>query len=407
MSDGAHRTLALMLGTLLIAAVLGCVQQAPPELLRAVEDLERELESTRSVEFAPAEYRQFARHWVAFQKRLQFEEDVIRWPWEPNRLALDLQQIHEEGVHAVAVATRRREADRIQAQAEVTRLEDRVDLLTAKSNEVGGRLVLGQRPVKTDLLIRQAQAFLDAAQYRRAVDATRQASRLVDEQTSDLRHVLHRYADPARLAVWRQMVNRTIEWSRAHEAVSIVISKAERRLTVYRSGRPLATFPIRLGFNGILEKRRQGDGATPEGHYRVISKRDRGQTQFYRALLIDYPNAEDRRRFGLARKAQTLPPGARIGGAIEIHGLENEGLSATLGCVMLENAHMDRVFEASAVGTRVAIVGAVDEDNPVALALGELTTSPGAPALSEASSALSPELSPARPNNEGRSPEPS
>jgi hypothetical protein len=119
----------------------------------------------------------------------------------------------------------------------------------------------------------------------------------------------------------------------------------------------------------VLEKRYQGDGATPEGQYRVIKKRDRGQTQFYRALLLDYPNSEDRRRFQLARTAGAIPAESFIGGQIEIHGKEDMFLSQTLGCVMLDNREIDAVFEATAVGTPVTIVGAMEVTNAVALAL--------------------------------------
>jgi hypothetical protein len=61
------------------------------------------------------------------------------------------------------------------------------------------------------------------------------------------------------------MARETIEWSKKHRTSAIVISKAERSLTLYRSGQKLVSYPVRLGFNGINEKRYQGDGATPEG----------------------------------------------------------------------------------------------------------------------------------------------
>ena len=169
--------------------------------------------------------------------------------------------------------------------------------------------------------------------------------------------------------MWRRMAQRTVEWSRAHGAAAIVVSKADRLLTLYRNGRRAVSYPVRLGFNGVLEKRYQGDGATPEGQYWVIKKRDRGQTQFYRALLLDYPNSEDRRRFQLARTAGAIPAESFIGGQIEIHGKEDMFLSQTLGCVMLDNREIDAVFEATAVGTPVTIVGAMNVTNAVALAL--------------------------------------
>ncbi|HJU04154.1 MAG TPA: L,D-transpeptidase, partial [Nitrospiraceae bacterium] len=143
-------------------------------------------------------------------------------------------------------------------------------------------------------------------------------------------------------------------------------------LRLYRSGREIASYPVQLGYNGIFEKRYRGDGATPEGHYRVIRKRDRGQTDFYRALLLDYPNEDDHRRFQHARRTGTIPPDASIGGQIEIHGGDDEDLSQTFGCIKLDNHQIDVLFQVVNVGTPVTIIGAIKRANPVALALAEL-----------------------------------
>jgi murein L,D-transpeptidase YafK len=144
-------------------------------------------------------------------------------------------------------------------------------------------------------------------------------------------------------------------------------------LTLYRGGKKVLSYPVRLGFNGIKEKRYQGDGATPEGRYRVAGKRGRGQTQFYRALLLDYPNQQDRRRFVNDRRNGRIPAFRNIGGQIEIHGVDNELMAQTLGCVMLENPQMAVLFDRVDNGTPVTIVGALLEHNSVARALSKLS----------------------------------
>ena len=143
-------------------------------------------------------------------------------------------------------------------------------------------------------------------------------------------------------------------------------------MTLYRNGQAVASYPVRLGFNGVQEKRYEDDGATPEGAYRVVRVKDRGQTDFYRAFLLDYPNADDQQRFQSARKTGVIPARARIGGNIEIHGEANRQLSQTLGCVMLGNRRMDALFREVEAGTPVTIVGAVDVDNTVAVVLAQL-----------------------------------
>ena len=104
-----------------------------------------------------------------------------------------------------------------------------------------------------------------------------------------------------------------------------------------------------------------------------MSKRGRGQTQFYRALLLDYPNQDDRRRFLSERKMGKIPMLRGIGGQIEIHGVENELMAQTLGCVMLENVQMAALFDRVDAGTPVTIVGALLEQNSVAKALSSLS----------------------------------
>ena len=104
----------------------------------------------------------------------------------------------------------------------------------------------------------------------------------------------------------------------------------------------------------------------------MAAKRGRGQTQYYRALLLDYPNQEDRRRFLTDRKKGKIPAFRDIGGQIEIHGVDNELMAQTLGCVMLENPQMAVLFDRVDNGTPVTIVGALQADNSVARALANL-----------------------------------
>jgi hypothetical protein len=198
------------------------------------------------------------------------------------------------------------------------------------------------------------------------------AAGLLDDQIALLNTELGRYADERTITEWRRLARRTVAWSKTHQAAAIVISKADRSLTLYRTGQIVVSYPVQLGYNGMLGKRYQGDGATPEGQYRIIKKRDRRHTQFYRALLLDYPNADDRRRFHSERNAGAIPVGAMIGGQIEIHGLDQQVMSQTLGCIMLENRWIDILFDSVEVGTPVTIVGALNLSNSVALALGAL-----------------------------------
>ncbi len=357
---------------LLVSSLSGCVEAVPQDAVTAVENIDRDLTELRAAEFSPTDYAQFAQQWLALKARVQADEDLIRWPWEPNDLEAALRRLQEEGSRTVARLTKERESLRRSAADKIARVEDRFRMMTLKISAIDNRFVLGQNPVETDLLMKQAHAFYEQGRYDRSLDASDQAAHNLATQAAELSSELGRYADRGRISRWQQMAKDTITWSRIHRTSAIVINKADRELTLYRNGQKILSYPVRLGFNAIREKRYQGDGATPEGQYRISSKGGYGRTQFYQALVLNYPNEDDRRRYQLGRKTGQIPPSRGIGGQIEIHGVKNELMAQTLGGVMLDNPQMALLYNRVEKGTPVTIVGALYEKNSVALALATL-----------------------------------
>jgi hypothetical protein len=166
-----------------------------------------------------------------------------------------------------------------------------------------------------------------------------------------------RFDDPELVATWRRWVEDTVDRSRRSRGRAIVVDKLARRLEVFSSGQPVASFAIELGANGLAQKVHAGDRATPEGVYRVTAVKSGGQTKYYRALLLDYPNDADRRRHREAARAGRVPEGAGPGSLIEVHGDGGRGQDWTDGCVALTNDDMDRLVGYVRVGTPVVIVG--------------------------------------------------
>lgn len=358
--------------SVILFALPGCMQKVPSEVVEAIESLDRQLVESQGAEYAPEVYGRFVKHWVALRGQLQAAEDEIVWPWESNPLLVSLQKVRDEGEEAMAQSRSQRETRRLETETRLAFLEGRLRTFNSRIDEMGSRVVLGRKPVEMALLLHQARTFFDQGLYDRSVHVAQQAAGMMEVQTAVLTTTLGHYADERRIHAWRRMAQQTIEWSRVHHTAAVVVSKADRRLTVYRNGRQILSYPVRLGYNGILEKRYQGDGATPEGQYHIIRKRDRGQTQFYRALVLNYPNGEDRRRFQQARHTGRIPADAFIGGQIEIHGGDDILMNQTLGCLMLENWQMDAIFRVVEQGTPVTIVGAVQLTNSIAMALAGL-----------------------------------
>ncbi len=153
------------------------------------------------------------------------------------------------------------------------------------------------------------------------------------------------------------------------------ISKSEQMLYVYHGASLTTKFPTDLGYNFFADKMRRGseaipdDWRTPEGEFYIVNKNPR--SEFYRALVLNYPNAEDANRgirAGLisdtefeqivqAQNGRTIPPmGTALGGWIEIHGDGTGGKNNwTRGCIAVLNAQIDRLWSIVHVGTPVLI----------------------------------------------------
>lgn len=219
--------------------------------------------------------------------------------------------------------------------------------------EFGKRLLLQ----KARISLREARNLQASGEPEGATDRAGRASRQAREVRATAATLAARYTDPERLRTWGRWVDDTVAASRASGGTAIVVLKEQHVLQLYRGGRLVRSFPAELGYNSVHTKLRAGDGSTPEGRYRITAKKGVGQSIYYKALLLNYPNEEDRLRFERARRAGTIPRGASPGGLIEIHGDGGRGKDWTKGCVALRNDHIDDLFAIASVGTPVTIVG--------------------------------------------------
>ena len=362
----------LALAGILLTSLGGCVETVPDELVEAIESLDRDLVTLRAADISPEGYTKFNRQWIALRTRVQSEENIVRWPWEDNELETELESLQVEGAELVADVNTRLQAQRASVESKLAKVEQKLRLLNTRVGDIGSRVMLGEHPVETELLVRQARLFLEQGQFEQAVRASDRAGEILLTQTTLLTNELGRYADADLIAAWRESAQRTIDWSKSHRAQSIVISKADRVLSLYKNGRKVLTYPIRLGSRGIRAKQHYGDGATPEGEYRIHRKRGSGQTPYFRALLLDYPNADDRRRFEEAQKSGLIPRSQPMPGLIQLHGTAQGITDQPFGSVLLDNPHIAKLFDQVSVGTPVTIVGALESHNSISLVLVDL-----------------------------------
>lgn len=341
----------------LIAAMLAADQ--PPvssvELARLAVSRARDAEAGR---YAPGLLR-------AAESRLEetkFAWEIENLKWSPRRdfartrgLALDTVE-RAERAQRRAITVR----DSLKSYTEIRlrRVSAELEAFESYYDDVPIGKSLRQSAVKCDVLIQSSRAAFRRGDYIAAAERANDAGKLIDHAASRSKQFLGEYM--TKVSEWQRMAGETIAWSAKKKAVVIIVDKMNRVCKVYRSGALSEQFPVELGSNWIGDKRHRGDKATPEGTYHVRRKKAPGQTRYYKALEIDYPNEADVKRFREAKKRGQLSAGAAIGGIIEIHGEGGRGENWTEGCVALKNTDMDRVFAAAIVGTPVTIVGALD-----------------------------------------------
>jgi L,D-peptidoglycan transpeptidase YkuD (ErfK/YbiS/YcfS/YnhG family) len=204
----------------------------------------------------------------------------------------------------------------------------------------------------------KARSYFQARRFDDAIREARASLSAAETAREGSRARLQRYVDPANVALWRRWTEQAIAASLSPPGISLLVVKEDHQLHVYRNGRRTRTFAVELGARSVDQKLHAGDRATPEGLYRVIKKKGRGQTKYTLALLLNYPNDEDRARFARLKAQGQITPRTAIGGLIEIHGHGGQGFDWTDGCVALPDPEMERLYNEVPVGTVVAIVGA-------------------------------------------------
>jgi len=140
----------------------------------------------------------------------------------------------------------------------------------------------------------------------------------------------------------------------------IQIDKSDYELSVYDDEGWYATYPVVFGEKTLGDKMVQGDRKTPEGDYKIVSKRP--HEKWGTIMLIDYPTAADKAKFNQRKAKGLIPPNAKIGDGIGIHGTwQRDDMAVdyfqnwTNGCISLKRSEMDEIYAMIPIGTRVSI----------------------------------------------------
>jgi len=209
--------------------------------------------------------------------------------------------------------------------------------------------------IRAKLLFTEGESALRRNDKLQAIKKINTSMGIIAQANSDAGKFITEYF--SMYSSWQKWVRETIHWSAGMKEYAIVVDKLAHTCTLYKNGNVFKVFGIEMGPNWIGDKVQHGDRATPEGKYHITKKLVKPQTIYHKALLINYPNEEDKKRFSLDKRNGNLPARAQIGSLIEIHGEGGKGIHWTDGCVALLNKDMDILFQFVKVGTPVTIVG--------------------------------------------------
>lgn len=333
---------------------------APAEVARALQQ-ERDLWRAGASFYAPEDYESYLQALAAARKFHQKEELKIGFFRNYRRVQMEFSQVLAEGERISRLIEEKKASLKEEITSRKNDLVSRYEVINNLSLELSQRTLSRQQLAQVDVLLREVDRLLSQARYEEARSGLDKVSSLLTQAENILRRQLERYMNREEISRWRQLAERAVEKSRSGNQLVILVSKLERKLTVYKGGQPFKTYQVGLGFNGLSDKLHAGDDATPEGEYKVIKKVS--PSKFGRALLINYPNEDDIRRFNEAREKGYITPGSRIGGMIEFHGGGQDGL--TRGCLALDDQEMEELFQLIPVGTPVTIVGTTDPNNKI------------------------------------------
>lgn len=171
----------------LVGSISGCVEAVPADVVEAVAHIDQDLVELRAGEFFPTDYTQFSHQWMVLKARVRADEDLIRWPWEPNELEVALRQLQAEGDRIVARLTKERESLRRSAEAKIAQAENRFQITTLQVSVVDGRFLSRQRSDDTERLMTQARVLYDQGQYDQSLIASTRAAQSLFTHSAVLR----------------------------------------------------------------------------------------------------------------------------------------------------------------------------------------------------------------------------
>ena len=158
----------------------------------------------------------------------------------------------------------------------------------------------------------------------------------------------------------KRIIKKNLFRSDPDGVVYVIVDKSDYELQVYDDEGWYATYPVVFGSKDLSDKMMAGDRRTPEGDFKIISKKP--HEKWHKMLMLDYPTKDSWTRFKERKSQGLIPKGAQIGGGIAIHGtwpkddiVVDDFTNWTNGCIALKNEDLDELEAILPIGTKVTI----------------------------------------------------
>lgn len=344
----------------------GCSEPPVPPEVKQVTEQELALWRAGVPLYLPEEYEEYRKALIKARSDLIRERSRFILFRDYAGIQSEFRRLLENG-NALSgqLEEKKREFSR-KTEEMLLSFSDQIDMLKGLSKTMNEGRLARRELIQAEVILIEAKKRFAAGDFTGADEKVSSLAGHMNAAEKTLCPIVERYSDTRQIEQWRKWVSDTVAESRKRNIPVIVVNKSERTLTLYKKGAVYKTYRIGIGRNGSRDKLHAGDHATPEGKYRIIKKL--GRSRYHKALLINYPNEEDRRRFDRAQKQGLIPRTVSIGGLIEIHGGGKD--SMTYGCIAMDNSRIDELFAMVPVGTPVTIVGAVESGNRLSSAIG-------------------------------------
>jgi len=330
----------------------------PP--VEKIEKCRKSISKARKIEaeiYSPDEFYKAEQIWnsALLEWQIQNEKPIALRKFD--KLSKDIDEANE----LAELSYKNSKKNRIKLQHELSSSISELKEISNKTQMLSNKLPLNhkirERLTPAIFKLSEAEAAFNRENLTLSKKKIEEVRPIINNLQKITTEILNEYFND--FEIWKRLNEEMISISKRNRSASLVIDKFSRKCYVYKSGKLILDFDVELGKNWLGDKQFRGDFATPEGIYKITKKKNSSETKYYKALLINFPNSDDKERFKDAKKQGKIPANAQIGGLIEIHGDGGKGIDWTEGCIALKNSDMDKLFSICTIGTPIAIIGSL------------------------------------------------